>query len=118
MGLANVAESAAVIAIVSLCVLLATYLTCFQDEPIRRQNRKTITEQFAATLRAHGMSDARIISDKTKLGGRNRLRIIPFEVYRTLNAEPDRWFAYTHVQGSEPVLTPISEQRALIAART
>ena len=40
-----------------------------------------------------------------------------FQVHLILHSPPDRWFVYIHTQGSEPVLTPITEERAKLAMR-
>ncbi len=78
----------------------------------RRRSQASIDAGFARTLSRHGLEQAQVLQDLTRLGRLDRFDNRPFEVQRILHAPPDRWFLYLHTADSEPVLTEISEQRA------
>lgn len=80
-----------------------------------RKNQQTIEDAWAATITREHWKDVQVLKDTVKLGELDGTSTKPFEVYRVAHVPPDRWFAYTHVQGADPVLTPISERRAVAA---
>lgn len=68
------------------------------------------------TLIHHGVTGEVVtLKDSTIRGGNEG---DPYQVHLILHSPPDSWFAYIHIEGSAPVLTPLSEQRALLAANT
>ncbi len=69
---------------------------------------------FAQTLARSGISDARVVKDSTQPGSQGFYSTPkkPFQVHLILHSPPDRWFVYIHIEGSAPVLQPISSQRA------
>ena len=81
----------------------------------RRRNRELIEQAFGQVMALSGNENLQTLKDSITLGDRNRYGIKPFEVYRILYGPPDRWFVYIHVEGSEPLLMPISQQRAMAA---
>jgi hypothetical protein len=68
------------------------------------------------TLTHHGVGEVQILKDNTIKGGPSGDGgHTPYQVHLILHSPPDRWFLYLHVEGSAPVLSPLSEQRALLA---
>jgi len=68
------------------------------------------------TLTHHGLGEVQTLKDSTIRGGPNSEGgHTPYQVHLILHSPPDRWFVYIHVEGSAPVLSPLSEQRALLA---
>jgi hypothetical protein len=94
---------------------LMVYRAIVAGRELKFRNKRAIDEAFHAATSLDGMSNAVILKDYVRLGRKGR-GDTPFEVYRVLYVPPTGWFAYTHVQGADPVLTPISEQRARAAA--
>lgn len=84
----------------------------------RRRNKKHIEEMFRKALAEHGAENLKILKDCTTLGSMRRNGKRPFEVYRTLYGPPNRWFIYIHIEGSDPVLMPISEKRAMASVNS
>lgn len=76
----------------------------------QRRNKQFIEARFRLAMQQHSRPDVQILKDVTQLGGRGKQR---FDVHRVLHHPPDRWFVYTHIEDSEPMLVPVSEQRAL-----
>lgn len=76
----------------------------------QRRNRQLIEERFRLAMQQHSKPNVRIVKDRTQLGGRGRHR---FDVHRVLHHPPDRWFVYTHIEDSEPMLVPVSEEGAM-----
>ncbi|WP_426620251.1 hypothetical protein ACP3TY_13220 [Pseudomonas rustica] len=81
----------------------------------QRRNRKRIDEEFSKTIAQRGIENVQIHKDHTRLGYRTKGGKRPFEVHRILHDPPDRWFVYSHTEDSDPVLMPISQQRAVAA---
>lgn len=79
-----------------------------RDEPVLRR-----------VLEQHGAMNAIVLRNSSKPGtprfGEYTGSI--FHVHLILHSPPDRWFVYIHIEGSDPVLRPISEQRAKLALR-
>ncbi|MHA6195427.1 hypothetical protein ACX3YG_13760 [Pseudomonas wadenswilerensis] len=84
----------------------------------RDRTQASIDAGFAQTLSLHGLEQAQVLQDLTKLGRLDRLANRPFEVHRILHAPPDRWYLYLHTANSEPVLTEISELRAQVSIKS
>lgn len=103
------------------CLAIPTVIMGYRaiaaSRALKVRNKRAIDEAFNASINLDGMSNAVILKDYVRLGRKGRVDK-PFEVYRVLHVPPTSWFAYTHVQGAEPVLTPLSEQRALIAVNS
>jgi len=74
---------------------------------------------FAQTLARSGISDARIVKDSTQPGSHGFYSTPkkPFQLHLLLHSPPDRWFVYIHIEGSAPVLQPISPERARLACK-
>jgi catechol-2,3-dioxygenase len=79
----------------------------------QRRNKKRIDEAFRKAMAQHGIENVEIQQDHTTLGARRKGGKRPFDVHRILHCPPDRWFVYLHVEDTNPVLMPISEQRAM-----
>lgn len=78
----------------------------------QRRNRQLIEARFQLAMQQHSKPNVQIVKDRTQLGGRGNQR---FDVHRVLHHPPDRWFVYTHIQDSEPMLVPVSEEGAMAA---
>lgn len=83
----------------------------------RRRNRQAIEARFWLAMQQHRKPNVKILKDRTYLGGPRRNGKEPFDVHRVLHHPPDRWFVYVHIEDSEPLLMPVSEQRALAAVK-
>ena len=79
----------------------------------QRRNKKQIDEAFRKAMAQHGIENVEIRQDHTMLGARGKVGKRLFDVHRILHCPPDRWFVYIHVEDTNPVLMPISEQRAM-----
>jgi hypothetical protein len=69
---------------------------------------------FRRVLDKHGIGEVEILRDSTVLRSKVQPRT-PFTVHLILRSQPDRWWVYIHVENSDPVLRPISQERALAA---
>ena len=81
-------------------------------EARRLHERNTYLKQ---TLTHHGIGEVQTLKDSTINGGPSGDGHKPWQVHLILHSPPDRWFLYLHIEGSPPVLSPLSEQRALLA---
>jgi hypothetical protein len=74
---------------------------------------------FRSVLGKHGVSHVVVLRDSSTPGSPRigEYTGALFQVHLILHSPPDRWFVYIHIEGSDPVLTPISEQRANLALR-
>ncbi|WP_296260321.1 hypothetical protein [Pseudomonas sp. UBA5706] len=106
-----------VISCLAVPTVLMAYKAVAAGRELKIRNKRVIDEAFITATSLDDMSHAVILKDYVNLGRKGR-RDTPFEVYRVVHVPPTSWFAYTHVQGADPVLTPISEQRALIAVKS
>lgn len=106
-----------IIGCLAVPTVLMVYRAIAAGRELKIRNKRVIDEAYNAATSLDGMANAIILKDYVKLGRKGR-RDTPFEVYRVLHIPPAGWFAYTHVQGADPVLTPISEQRALIVVNS
>lgn len=79
----------------------------------QRRNKQIIEARFRLAMQQHSRPDVQILRDVTQLGGRGKTGKYLFYVNRVLHHPPDRWFVYTHIEDSEPMLLPVSEQRAM-----
>ncbi|KGF65549.1 hypothetical protein [Pseudomonas lutea] len=111
------ATNVLIISCLAVPTVLMAYKALAAGRELKIRNKRVIEEAFIAAIGLHDMSQAVILKDDVNLGRKGR-KDAPFEVYRVVHAPPTSWFAYTHVQGADPVLTPISEQRALIAVNS
>lgn len=78
---------------------------------------------FRKALASKSVEHVKVLRDNTDIGtsgtgGFGYANFKPFQVHMILHSPPSRWFVYVHVQGSEPVLSEISEQRALAAVNS
>ncbi|ONN70672.1 hypothetical protein BVL52_20780 [Pseudomonas oryzihabitans] len=95
------------------CLLALGYIQLHRR--YQQRNRDTINQRYHASLKTHGIEAAQICRESLNLGHKTETGIKPFEVYRILHVCPDRWYLYLHVEGSEPLIKPISQKRATSA---
>jgi ABC-type nickel/cobalt efflux system permease component RcnA len=98
--------------VVSAAVLIVGVgLAIFRSHVQHQQrNRQLIEQRFWQAMQQHSKPNVQIVKDRTQLGGRGKQR---FDVHRVLHHPPDRWFVYTHIEDSEPMLVPVSEEGAM-----
>lgn len=106
-----------IIGCLAVPTVLMVYRAIAAGRELKIRNKRVIDEAYSAVTRLDGMANAIILKNYVKLGRKGR-GDTPFEVYRVLHVPPNGWFAYTHVQGADPVLTSISEQRARAATES
>jgi hypothetical protein len=106
-----------IIGCLAIPTVLMGYRAIAAGRGLKIRNKRTIDDAFNAATSLDGMANAVILKDYVRPGRKSR-HDKPFEVYRVLHVPPSSWFAYTHVQGADPVLTPISEQRARAAVNS
>jgi hypothetical protein len=75
---------------------------------------------FRKALASKAVENVEVLRDNTDIGttgsgGFGYKTFKPFQVHMILHSPPSRWFVYAHVEGSEPVLTEITESRARTA---
>jgi len=73
-------------------------------------------EHLQQTLKLHGVGHVQTLKDRSTRGSRTTSGHTPYQVHLILHSPPNRWFVYIHIEGSNPVLTPLTEQRARLAA--
>lgn len=93
------------------CLLMLGYVRMQRRH--KQRNRDLIEQTYLATLTAHDIEAAEIRRETLNLGRQeDDGGVRPFEVHRILHLSPDRWYLYIHVEGSEPLITAISQRRA------
>jgi hypothetical protein len=78
---------------------------------------------FQKALASQAVQKVEVLRDNTDIGSTGTgvfgyENFKPFQIHMILHSPPHRWFVYIHVEGSEPVLTEITEQRALAAVNS
>lgn len=107
-----------IICCLAIPTVVVLYKSIVAGRELKRCNQKAIDDAFTTVIGRHNMVNVRVLKNTVRLGGLARGKNKPFEVYRVLHSPPSRWFAYTHIQDSDPVLAPISEKRALAAVHS
>lgn len=96
--------------------LFIAYVSVHSAKAERRQKDER-EQRLKEVLAQHGIVEFQILKDRTRAGGPSiRGPKRPFEVFLILYCAPNRWFLYTHIEDTPPVLLPLSELRAQRAA--
>jgi hypothetical protein len=77
-----------------------------------RRRREVLYEAFEATMRLHEIKSFEILKERIFIGNNFR----PSELCRVLLVDSG-YFLYLHACNAQPILTPLTEERALQAAQ-
>jgi hypothetical protein len=110
-------EHLPLLVLLALCVGLLFVALKHVAKVERRLLYQRNEPEFKQVLAANGIDNVVILKDSSKpgtqfIGGYTGSL---FEVHLILHSPPSQWFAYIHIEGSSPVLTSISEERAQAA---
>ncbi|WP_223448535.1 MULTISPECIES: hypothetical protein [Pseudomonas] len=103
--------SALVILLISYAVLMVVFFKL--NARNNRRRRESLYEAFETTMREHGIKSFEILKESIYIGNNFR----PSELYRVLLDNSGRYFLYLHASNAQPILTPLTEERALQAAQ-
>jgi hypothetical protein len=111
------------------CIFLGlpTWFVCWFIKKYRNADKievwrlhKRHEPSFLKALAAQSVESVEVLRDNTDIGssgcsvfGSGNYR--PFQIHMIWHSQPNRWFVYLYVEGSEPVLNEISEKRCLAA---
>ena len=103
--------SALVILLISYAVLMVIFFKLNARNNLRR--REGLYQAFETTMRQHGIKSFEILKESIYIGNNFR----PSELYRVLLDDSGHYFLYLHASNAQPILTPLTEERALQAAQ-
>lgn len=85
------------------------------DKRIAEQANLEMHQEFSDTLKLHRITSHEIVSETVR-PARDAAHL--GEVHRILFDDKGQYYFYIHYSGQRGILKPISEERALLAART
>ena len=102
--------------LVSLALMLGVgYLAHRLSQKDRARQLRERDAYLRQTLTHHGITQVQTLKDRSIHGSNTTDGQTPYQVHLILHSPPNRWFVYIHIEGSAPVLSPLTEHRARLA---
>ncbi|WP_057396434.1 hypothetical protein [Pseudomonas fluorescens] len=103
--------SALVLLVISYAVLMMFFFKI--NARNNRRRREGLYEAFETTMRQHGIKSFEILKESIFIGNNFRSS----ELYRLLLDDSGHYFLYFQASGTQPIFTPLTEERALQAVQ-